>query len=156
MVYILPFDEQVIVQCLQVNQLPSSSVASHPGCHLHLQRRGQQPTIACLMIDHRLDYCNGLLYGASAENIHNKQRVQSAVARAVTNLSFKEHAKHVLAPLHWLPFKYLYYSVIENHFHRVQSAKNTRTKLSNRTYPVPYLITPPAVQRLQSPTAKSG
>ena len=32
-------------------------------------------TIACSMIDGRLDYCNGLLYGTSAANIHEVQRV---------------------------------------------------------------------------------
>ena len=63
-------------------------------------------SIACSMIDSRLDYCNGLLYGISASNINKLQRVQNSMARAITNKRRNEHVKHVLASLHWLPIEY--------------------------------------------------
>jgi len=55
----------------------------------------------CSLIDGRLDYCNALLYGTSAANIHTIQRVQNSMARAVTNSRRTEHnIKQALASLH--------------------------------------------------------
>ena len=58
--------------------------------------------IACSMIDGRLEYCNCLLYGTSAANIHKLQCVQNSMARAVTNSRRNVHVKHVFTSLHWL------------------------------------------------------
>ena len=58
------------------------------------------------MIDGRLDYCNGLLYGTSAANIHKLQRVQNSMARAVTNSRRNVHVKHILESSHWLPVEH--------------------------------------------------
>jgi hypothetical protein len=60
-------------------------------------------TIACSMIDGRLDYCNSVLYRTSLANINKLQRVQNSAARIVTKSSRSDHITPVLAELHWLP-----------------------------------------------------
>jgi len=63
-------------------------------------------TIACSMVDGRLDYCNSVLYGTSAMNLNKLQRVQNSAARIVTGSRRLEHARMpLLAELHWLPIK---------------------------------------------------
>lgn len=56
-------------------------------------------TIACSIVNTRLDYCNSLLYGTSARNIGKLQRVQKSLARVVAC------TKPVLKDLHWLPVR---------------------------------------------------
>jgi len=63
-------------------------------------------TIACSMVDGRLDYCNSVLYGTSATNLNKLQRVQKSAARVVTGSRRSEHALPILAELHWLPIKH--------------------------------------------------
>ena len=58
------------------------------------------------MIDDRLDYCNGLLFGTCTANVHKLLRVQNSMARAVTHSRRNVQVKHVLASLHWLPVEY--------------------------------------------------
>ena len=63
-------------------------------------------TIACSMVDGRLDYCNCVLYGTSAMNLNELQRVQNSAARIVTGSRRFEHALPLLAELHWLLIKH--------------------------------------------------
>ena len=63
-------------------------------------------TIACSMIDGRLDYCNSVLYRTSLVNINQLQRVQNSAARIVTKSSRSDHITPVLAELHRLPIQY--------------------------------------------------
>jgi len=42
--------------------------------------------IACSVINTRLDYCNSLLYGTSAQNIAKLQRIQNNLARTMLKL----------------------------------------------------------------------
>ena len=63
-------------------------------------------TIACSMVDGRLDYCNSVLHGTSATNLNKLQRVQNSAARIVTGSRRSEHALPILAELHWLPIKH--------------------------------------------------
>jgi len=41
-------------------------------------------TVACALVNSRLDYANAVLYGTLAANIAKLQRVQNALARVVT------------------------------------------------------------------------
>jgi len=45
---------------------------------------GTSKTIACAIVDSRLDYVNSVLTGISAHNIHRLQRVQNSLARVTT------------------------------------------------------------------------
>src|SRR5208282_835964 len=78
-------------------------------------------TIACSMIDGRLDYCNSVLYQTSAANINKLQRVLHALGqhRVVSTIS------PALAWLHWLPIKYR----IQFNCHNIQGADLTRAEL---------------------------
>jgi len=59
-------------------------------------------SIAVALVQSRLDYCNSLVFGISAFNIHKLQRVQNLAARlALNNWSAPAHS--LLLKLHWLP-----------------------------------------------------
>ena len=59
-------------------------------------------SIAVALVQFRSDYCNSLLFGISAFNIHKLQRVQNLAARlALNNWSAPAHS--LLLKLHWLP-----------------------------------------------------
>jgi len=60
-------------------------------------------TRACSLILTGLDYCNSVLYGASASSIQVLQRVQNNVARIVLQAPRRSHAQPLLRELHWLP-----------------------------------------------------
>ena len=60
-------------------------------------------TVACSIVSAKIDYCNSLLYGASAKNIQKLQRVQNTLARVVSGVKRRDHIKPVLRDLHWLP-----------------------------------------------------
>src|SRR5271163_4893789 len=60
-------------------------------------------TVACSRVRTRLEYCNLVLYGASARNIQRLQRVQNSLACIVSGTKKQEHIKPVLRDLHWLP-----------------------------------------------------
>ncbi|XP_072182292.1 uncharacterized protein [Diadema setosum] len=62
-------------------------------------------TIIHAFITSRLDYCNGLLYGATATQIEKLQRVQNAAARLATGTSKFSHMQPVLRQLNWLPIR---------------------------------------------------
>ena len=59
--------------------------------------------VASSMVGSRLDYCNSVLHGTSAENLGKLQRVLHALARVVTGTRRSDHITPVLARLHWLP-----------------------------------------------------
>ena len=63
-------------------------------------------TVACGIVSSRLDYCNSLLYGSSAENIQKLQRAQNALARVVTGSRSRTGSTPLLQGLHWLPVDY--------------------------------------------------
>lgn len=49
-------------------------------------------TVACVLVNSRLDYANSVLYCASAANIAKLQHVQNALVRVVT---YKKRADHI-------------------------------------------------------------
>ena len=63
-------------------------------------------TVACGIVSSRLDYCNSLLYGSSAENIQKLQRAQNTLARVVTGSRSRTGSTPLLQGLHWLPVDY--------------------------------------------------
>ena len=63
-------------------------------------------TVACSVVDGRLDYSNSVLYGTSAMNLNKLQQVQNSAARIVTGSRRFEHALPLLAELHWLLIKH--------------------------------------------------
>ena len=60
-------------------------------------------TLVHAFITTRLDYCNGLLYGLSKEQIAKLQRVQNAAASLVMGTTKFSSITPVLQELHWLP-----------------------------------------------------
>ena len=58
-----------------------------------------------ILITSRLDYCNGLLYGAHEYQIKKLQRVMKASARLVYCAPKYCHVTPLLRELHWLPVR---------------------------------------------------
>ena len=53
----------------------------------------------------RLDYCNALLYGITADLIRRLQLIQNSAARLITGTPKHAHITQDLIRLHWLPIK---------------------------------------------------
>ena len=62
-------------------------------------------TSCVYFITSRLDYCNGLLYGAPEYQIKKLQRVMNASARLVYRAPKYCHITPLLRELHWLPVR---------------------------------------------------
>ena len=62
-------------------------------------------SVVASIVGSRLDYCNGLLHGATAKNIRKLQLVQNTAARVVNLSRRRDHIKPILKSLHWLPVK---------------------------------------------------
>jgi len=59
--------------------------------------------IAASIIGTRLDYCNSLLYGSTAQNIDRLQRVQNTLVRIMLQKPCSASATELRRELHWLP-----------------------------------------------------
>ena len=60
-------------------------------------------TIACSIVNSRLDYCNSVLAGINDYNINRLQRIQNSAARVVANVGTRHSVTSTLRELHWLP-----------------------------------------------------
>jgi hypothetical protein len=82
----LSFDEHVDNVCKSCN--------FHIRALRHIRRHISEDaakTIACSMVNGRLDYCNSVLYRTSSSNINIFQRVQNSVARIITRRQPLDH-----------------------------------------------------------------
>ena len=59
-------------------------------------------SVACALIQSRLDYANALYAGMSSTNFSKVQRVQNILARVVTLTAKRDHITPTLERLHWL------------------------------------------------------
>ena len=100
-------------RCLTMDSHVASVVRS---CNFHIRalrhiRPRLSPTldaaksVAVSIIGSHLDYCNSLLHGSSQRNFDRLQRVQKALASAVTQASWRSGATELRQELHWLPIR---------------------------------------------------
>lgn len=67
-----------------------------------LSEHAAQLLVQALVLS-KLDYCNSLLAGLSANSIKSLQMLQNAAARVVFNEPKRAHVTPLLIRLHWLP-----------------------------------------------------
>jgi Reverse transcriptase (RNA-dependent DNA polymerase) len=75
----------------------------HIRCHIP---EDAAKTIACSMVNGRLDYCNCVLYHTSSANFNKLQQVRNSVARIITRRRPLDHITPVLQDHPWLPVQY--------------------------------------------------
>ena len=71
----------------------------------YLSHQATESLIHAFIFSH-IDYCNGLLNGASKYLIKKLQRIQNMAARLVYKLLKSSHITPLLINLHWLPVEY--------------------------------------------------
>ena len=71
----------------------------------YLSHQATESLIHAFIFSH-IDYCNGLLNGASNHLINKLQRIQNMAARLVYKLPKSSHVTPLLINLHWLPVEY--------------------------------------------------
>ena len=71
----------------------------------HLLTDTTAQSLACCLINSRLDYCNALLYRAPASAINKLQRAQNNAARVVLQAGHTASSTPLLQQLHWLPVR---------------------------------------------------
>ena len=96
--------------------------------------------VACGIVSSRLDYCNSLSYGSSAENIQRLQWAQNTLARVVTGSRSRASSTPLLHGLHWLPVDYrirykistLTYKILQQQPTYLQPLKNESRYIPSR------------------------
>ena len=67
-----------------------------------ITRTACQQLVSSLLFS-KLDYCNALMFGASADKIKRLQTIQNNAARLILRKRRREEATPLLVQLHWLP-----------------------------------------------------
>ena len=78
-------------------------------------------SVACALIQSRLDYANALYAAMSSTNFEKVQRVQNTLARVATLTAKRDRITPTLERLHWLPIRYLLCQGLSLRVHRVHS-----------------------------------
>ena len=74
----------------------------------HLLNQSTTEALIHAFVSSRLDYCNGLLFGITKQNLSKLQKVQNKAARICLNVSRKSRISSMtlLKELHWLPISF--------------------------------------------------
>jgi len=72
----------------------------------HLLTQDEANAIAVSLVNSRLDYCNGILFGIGKGVMKQLQSIQNSAARVFTRASFRASSSESLRSLHWLPVEY--------------------------------------------------
>ena len=90
-----------------------SNICKSASYHLHNIRairkyldRDTTSSLVHAFVSSKIDFCNSLLYGIPAKEIHRIQRIQNSAARLITGNQKFCHITPVLSELHWLPVKF--------------------------------------------------
>ena len=67
--------------------------------------RNTAATLACSIVQSRLDYCNSVFYGMAESNAEKLQTIQNKLARVVCGGSRLRSSREMLMTLHWLPVR---------------------------------------------------
>ena len=67
--------------------------------------RNTAATLACSIVQSRLDYCNSVFYGTSGSNVEKLQTIQNKLTRVVCGVSRLRSIKEMLTTLHWQPVR---------------------------------------------------
>ena len=89
-----------------LNISPVADVIGSFGMSHHRYADNSAVVVACGIVGSRLDYCNSLLCGTSADNLSRLQRMQNTLARVVAKSGWGAHSLPILERLHWLPVEH--------------------------------------------------
>ena len=67
--------------------------------------RNTAATLACSIVQSRLDYCNSVFCGMSESNVEKLETIQNKLAHVVCGGSRLRSSKEMLMTLHWLPVR---------------------------------------------------
>ena len=79
---------------------------------------------ACKIVHSMLDYCNSLFYSINSSQIKRLQRIQNALARAITKTTKHHHITSVLKSLHWLKLpQRIHYKIASHTYNTLQTSQ---------------------------------
>jgi len=81
-------------------------------------------TIATSIVYSNLGYCNSLFYSVNSSQIKRLQKIQNALARAVTKTPKHHHITPALKSLHWLKVPHrIHYNILSLTYLYVQTSQ---------------------------------
>ena len=98
--------------CLNMSKQVSEVIK---GCYYHIRdlrriRRHLTKSVAITLsnalVGSKIDYCNSLFYGVTAQQMQRLQRIQNTLCRIVTRTHRFSSITGPLSSLHWLPVRY--------------------------------------------------
>ena len=91
----------------QVKQVCRASLFHTRALH-HIRKfltENMANSIACALVQSRIDYANSLYTGMSSANFNKLQMVQKTLAHVATLTKKRDHIQPTLKRLHWLPIR---------------------------------------------------